>query len=328
MFRPKPLVLACVLAVAACTSPASPSGSATTAPAAPTAAAPAAGAATYAVVTHGGVGDAFWDVVKNGAETAGTDLGVTVTYEGDGDPQRQSQLIDAAVNKKVNGIVVSMANPDALRASIEGAVQAGIPVITINSGQDKSVEFGAITHVGQDELVAGQGAGAKLKEAGVGKLVCVVHEAGNVGLEQRCKGAGETLGGSVENLQVDINNLQEAQSTIQSKLQADPSVNGVLALNPAVGAAAVGAVKGAGSAAKVATFDLNADVIKSVQAGEILFAIDQQQYLQGYLPIVLLNLYKTNLNVAGGGHPVLTGPGFVTKENAAQVAELTGKGTR
>ncbi|GIH22895.1 sugar ABC transporter substrate-binding protein [Acrocarpospora phusangensis] len=326
MFRPKPLVILCALALAACTSPASPSapGAASTTAPAPA----AAGDAAYAVVTHGGTGDAFWDVVKNGAEAAGTELGVTVTYEGDGDPQRQSQLIDAAVNKKVNGIVVSMANPDALRAAIQGAVQAGIPVITINSGQDKSAEFGAITHVGQDERVAGQGAGGKLKEAGVTKLVCVVHEAGNVGLEQRCEGAKETLGGTVENLQVDINNLQEAQSTIQSRLQADTSLDGVLALNPAVGAAAVGAVKGAGSAAKVATFDLNADVIKSVEAGEILFAVDQQQYLQGYLPVMLLNLYKTNLNVVGGGHPVLTGPGFVTKENAAQVAELTGKGTR
>src|SRR5919112_6376404 len=103
----------------------------------------------FAVVTHGSAGDAFWDVVQNGAEAAGEDLGLTVDYQSDGDPQRQAQLIDAAVNQDVDGIVVSMANPDALQDSVEAAVDAGIPVVTINSGGDRSAEFGAIGHVGQ-----------------------------------------------------------------------------------------------------------------------------------------------------------------------------------
>ena len=81
--------------------------------------------------------------------------------ESDGDPQKQSQLIDAAVTKKVDGIVVSMANPAALKASIEKAVAAGIPVITINSGQDESAAYGAIARVGQDETIAGEGAGER-----------------------------------------------------------------------------------------------------------------------------------------------------------------------
>ena len=297
-----------------------------------TAAAPSGGGTTrnytFAVVTHGSAGDAFWSVVKVGAEQAGKDEGVHVTYQSDGNPQTQAQLIDAAVAQKVDGLVVSMANPDALKASIEKAVQAGIPVVTINSGQARSAEFGALVHVGQDESVAGQGAGSKLKAAGVSHLLCLVHEAGNIGLEQRCAGAAKTLGGQVDNLQVDGNNLQSAQATVKAKLQADKSVNGVLALNPGVGAVTVQAVSEAGSAAKVATFDLNADVVKAVEDGRILFAVDQQQYLQGYLPVVFLTLYKANLNTVGGGLPVLTGPGFVTKENAAQVADLASKGTR
>jgi len=281
-----------------------------------------------AVVTHGAAGDAFWSVVKAGAEKAGSDMGDKVSYQSDGDPQKQSQLIDAAVNQKVDGLVVSMANPDALRESIEKAVAAGIPVITINSGQDKSIPFGAITHVGQDETIAGQGAGVRLKDEGVTKLICVVHEAGNIGLEQRCSGAKEGLGGQVENVQVDGNNLQAAQATIKAKLQADKSVNGVLTLNPGVAAVAVAAVSESGSNAKLATFDLNSDVVKAINDGKILFAVDQQQYEQGYLPVVLLTLYKSNLNTLGGGHPVLTGPGFVTKENAAKVADLAKAGTR
>lgn len=320
------VLLAAPLALAACSSssgntPSAASGSAG-------ASAKAGYGYTFAVVTHGSAGDAFWTVVKNGAEQAGKDLGDSVQYQSDGDPQKQSQLIDAAVNQKVDGLVVSMANPDALKASIERAVQAGIPVITINSGAARSKEFGALTHVGQDEFIAGKGAGEKLKEAGVSNLLCVVHEAGNIGLEQRCKGAAEGLGGKVTNLQVDINNLQSTQSTIKAKLQSDTSIDGVLTLNPSVASTAVSAAADAGSKAKIATFDLSGDVVKAIENGQILFAVDQQQYLQGYLPIQFLTLYKANLNVVGGGQPVLTGPGFVTKDNAAKVAQLAEKGTR
>src|SRR3954454_10841039 len=152
---------------------------------------------SFSVITHGSAGDAFWDVVQNGAEAAGEDLGVSVDYRSDGDPQRQAQLVDAAVNQDVDGIVVSMVNPDALQESIAAAVDAGIPVVTINSGGDRSAEFGAIGHVGQDETIAGQGAGGRLAEDGAKKALCVLHEAGNIGLEQRCSGASEGFGGDV-----------------------------------------------------------------------------------------------------------------------------------
>jgi simple sugar transport system substrate-binding protein len=294
-----------------------------------TAPAPAASkGGAFAVITHAGSGDAFWDVVKNGAEAAGRQYGVTVSYQGDGDPARQSQLIDQAVSQKVNGIVVSMANPDALREAVGKAVAAGIPVITINSGGDRSREFGAITHVGQSEDVAGRGAGEKLKTEGVTKLLCVIHEAGNVGLDQRCNGATEGLGGAVERLQVDVGNLADATSKIKARLQSDTSVNGVLTLNPAVAVAARDAIADGGSKARLGTFDLSADVVTAIKDDEILFAVDQQQYLQGWLPITFLTLYKNNLNTVGGGLPVNTGPGFVTKDNAEQVAKLAESGTR
>src|SRR5215204_1023361 len=157
-----------------------------------------------AVVSHGAAGDKFWDVVKSGAEQAGRDLGANVSYQGSGDPNQQSQLIDTAVSQKVDGLVVSMANPDALQEAIGKAVDAGIPVITINSGAEKSKEFGALTHVGQTENIAGAAAGERMKRDGATKLICVIHEAGNVGLEDRCAGAARTFGGQVENLQVNV----------------------------------------------------------------------------------------------------------------------------
>jgi simple sugar transport system substrate-binding protein len=290
------------------------------------------GAGSYgykiAVVTHGGAGDAFWSIVKNGAQKAGKDMGVDLTYESDGDPQKQAQLIDAAVNQKVDGLVVSMANPDALKASIQKAVAAGIPVITINSGGNRSKEFGALSHIGSDETVAGTAVGNQLKASGAKNVICVVHEAGNVALEQRCAAVQAALGGTTTNLQVDNNNLPGAQATIKAKLQTDKNIDGVVTLGGQVAVVAEQAIADAGSSAKLATFDLNADVAKAVQDGKILFAVDQQPYLQGYLAVVMLTQYKANLNVLGGGLPVLTGPTLVTKDNAAQIEKLAAAGTR
>jgi simple sugar transport system substrate-binding protein len=283
---------------------------------------------SFAVVTHGSAGDAFWDVVQKGAEDAGDALGVGVDYQSDGDPQRQSQLIQAAVNQDVDGLVVSMANPDALQDSVAAAVDAGIPVVTVNSGGNRSAEFGAIGHVGQDETIAGQGAGQRLAQDGAKNVLCVVHEAGNIGLEERCAGASQGLGTEVRLLQVDINDLQGAQSTITSQLQSDPSIDAVLTLNSAVASVAAAGAADAGSTAEIATFDLNGDVISAIQDGSIAFAVDQQQYEQGYLPIVMLELYARNLNTVGGGRPVLTGPGIVDAANVDQIADLASAGTR
>jgi simple sugar transport system substrate-binding protein len=284
---------------------------------------------TIAVITHG-EGDSFWAVVKKGAEQAGKDLGVTVKYsESQNKPEQQAQLIDSAVTEGVDGIAVSAPDPDAIRDSVKGAVDAGIPVITINSGAEESASLGAITHVGQTETIAGEGAGAKLKEAGVSKLICIVHEQGNIGLNQRCDGAKKGFGGDVENVQVaGVNDISTTLTEIQSKLESDDSIDGVLALNPDIAVAARDAIAGANSKAKLATFDLSGDVISAIEDGEILFAVDQQQYLQGYLPVVFLTLNKTNLNTVGGGRAVLTGPGFVDKSNATKVKELAKAGTR
>ncbi|MDT4908347.1 MAG: simple sugar transport system substrate-binding protein [Pseudonocardiales bacterium] len=281
-----------------------------------------------AVVTHGGTGDSFWSIVKAGAVQAGKDMGDKLTYESNGDPNTQSQQIDAAINRKPDGIVVSMANPAGVKAAVQRAVAAGIPVITINAGQAESKSFGALTHIGSDEGVAGQAVGTELKKDGAKNVICVVQEAGNVSLEQRCAGVKATLGGTITNLQVDNNNLPGAQQIISAKLQQDKSIDGVVTLGAQVATVAEKAIASAGSKAKLATFDLNADVAKAVVDGKILFAVDQQPYLQGYLAVVMLTQYKSNLNVLGGGQPVLTGPNLITKENAAAVLKLSAGGTR
>jgi simple sugar transport system substrate-binding protein len=284
---------------------------------------------TFAMVTHSDEGS-FWSVVKKGAQQAAKDEGVKLIWSpSNNDPQKEAQLIDAAISQKVDGLAVSVPNADAIKGSLAKAEAAGIPIITLNSGAEQFQELGAITHVGQTEEIAGEAAGQKLKAAGVKKVLCVIHEQSNIGLQQRCDGVKKGFGGEVTNQQVKgTEDIATTQTEIKSKLQADKSYDGVIALNPDIAAAAKTAIKGASSNAKLASFDLSPALIKDIKSGNALFAVDQQQYLQGYLPIVFLKLFKQNANTVGGGLPVLTGPGFVDKSNAATVEKLAAAGTR
>ncbi|CAN5701533.1 sugar ABC transporter substrate-binding protein [soil metagenome] len=295
----------------------------------------ASGGATIEVVTHGQASDPFWSVFKRGVDDAAAQMGATVNYSAPAtfDMVQMSQLIDAAAAKNPDGLVVSVPDYDALKDSLSAAREAGIPIITVNSGSDVYQEIGAITHVGQDETIAGTAAGQQLVDAGATHVICVNQEVGNAGLDARCAGAKSSIeeaGGTIDVVQVDLNDAAGAQSTISSTLQADDSIDGILTLGPTGAAPALAAIDELGMTGDmlIGTFDLSPDVIQAIIDGNMLFAVDQQQYLQGYLPIVFLTLNKDNLNTVGGGQPVLTGPGFVTADNAEQVLELTGEGSR
>lgn len=280
------------------------------------------------VITHAAPGDSFWDVVKSGAEQAGDDLGVDMRYSSDPDPGAQSTLIDNAVADETDGLVISMANPEGLEDSIKAAVEAGVPVITINSGIDNWKDFGAITHVGQSETIAGEAAGQQLTDLGATNVICVIQEAGNVALEERCKAAASTFDGTMENLQADNTDLQGSQATIESKLQADDSIDGILTLGGDMAGAAVAAVDSVGSDTTIGTFDLNAKVAQDVKDGNLAFAIDQQPYVQGYLGVTGIYLKLLNGNDIGGGEPVYSGPAIITKDNADEVLDYAENGTR
>ena len=279
------------------------------------------------VITHANAGDSFWEVVKAGAVQAGKDEGVDLHYQSDGDVGKQATLIDNAVAAGTDGLVISMANPDGLEESIKAAIAAGIPVITINSGIDKWKEFGAITHVGQSETIAGEEAGRQLKEAGATNAICVIHEAGNIGLEDRCKAAADAFGGTMKNLQVDSTDLAGAQATIESQLSADSGVDAILTLNGDLAGRAVAAVGSSGRDVMIGTFDLNADVAGLIKDGSLLFAIDQQPYVQGYLGVTGIYLKLINGNDIGGGQPVYSGPAVVTKVYADVVLTYARIGT-
>jgi simple sugar transport system substrate-binding protein len=281
-----------------------------------------------AMVTHSAQGDAFWDIVQKGAKAASTKDNVQFLYAADPDGGRQAQLVQSYIDQHVDGIIVTLAKPDALKDVIAKAVQAKIPVVTINSGADVSASFGALAHFGQDENIAGQAAGEQLNKAGVKKAICLIHEQGNVGLEARCAGAKKTFSGQLENLFVQGTNMPQVKAAVTAKLQADKSIDGILALNAQIALTASDAAKDSGGKAKVATFDLNKDLIAAIKDGRIQFAVDQQPYVQGYEAVDELWLYKTNGDVIGGGKPVLTGPAIVDGTNVDAVAPYADRGTR
>ncbi len=281
-----------------------------------------------AMVTHSAQGDAFWDIVQKGAQSASAKDNVQFLYAADPDGGKQAQLVQSYIDQHVDGIIVTLAKPDALKDVVAQAVAAKIPVVTINSGADVSASFGALAHFGQDESIAGQAAGEQLNKAGVKSAICLIHEQGNVGLEQRCAGAKKTFSGQLQNLFVQGSNMPQVKSAVTAKLQADKGIDGILALNAQIALTASDAAKDSGGKAKVATFDMNKDLITAIKDGRIQFAVDQQPYLQGYEAVDELWLFKRNGDILGGGQPVLTGPAIVDKSNADAVAPYADRGTR
>ena len=280
--------------------------------------------------THGD-GGGFWSVAKAGAEKAADDLGVDLDYqESNNDAEAQAQLIEAGVSAGCEGIAVSAPNPDAIQGAMDQANEAGIPLVTMNSGAAVFQELHAFTHVGQDEFIAGQEAGKRFTELGATKVLCPIQEANNIGLQERCDGAADTFG-NVENLQLSagLADLSKSQAEIQAKLESDPSIDAVFSLNADISTgSAMPASEAVGRDIINGTVDLSGDAVQSIADGGLAFAIDQQQFAQGYLPIVLLYLNKLNGHVLGGGLPMYTGPGFVTQENAELVQKLAEEGTR
>jgi simple sugar transport system substrate-binding protein len=286
------------------------------------------------VVTHGQVSVPFWATFKRGVDDAAKAEGVSVDYQAPDtfDLVRMSQLIDAAVAKRPDGLVVSIPDPKALGPAIKRAVAAGIPVISVNSGADDYKKLGAMLHVGQQEYQAGYQGGQKMAAAGVKHALCLNGEVGNAALDQRCAGFAAALaksGGTSKEIGVKLADPNYTKQTTQAAI-ASVHPDGIFNPTNAVALPAFDAIKAAGKLGQIkeATFDLGPNELKAVKNGQFLFAIDQQEYLQGYLPIVFLSLYKRVGVIPGNGGVIPTGPAFITKANAAQVIQLSAEGLR
>src|SRR2546426_3635625 len=284
-----------------------------------------------AVVTHGDTGQ-FWSVFKKGVDQAKKDLksgGVSVTeVYANNDVAKQVAGINAAIAAGAKVIATSVPDASALKDPLRKAAAKGIEIITVNSGLGAFDSLPTYeVHVGQTEDIAGQGAGKQFKKVGAKKVLIVIHEASNSGLQQRAAGVKSVLGSAKVKV-VTIPNAKHdipgTKSKVKAAFNADKSLDSFLGLDPDVTIPCLDVIP---KGTKAGTFDVGG-AIKEIQKGRMLFAIDQQQYLQGYLPVVFAMLFRTNLNTVGNGQPVLTGPGIINKANAAKVASLAAKGTR
>jgi simple sugar transport system substrate-binding protein len=290
-------------------------------------------AARIAMVSHGQASDPFWAIVKKGLEDAGRQTGVAVSYRAPDtyDLARMRRLIDEAISARLDGLIVSLPDVQALRAPIRRAQRAGIPVVSINSGSDRFRDLpGILAHVGQPEYRAGLESGQRMAAAGVRNAICVNQEKGNAGLDERCRGFGDGMrkgGASASELIVDLQNPDQAQQRIAQAV-TERNADGILTLGAAAAQPALEAVRGSGRQVRIATFDLSPDVLAAVRDKQIMFAVDQQPYLQGYLPVILLAERSRHMLMPPAGELIPTGPDFVTSSNADEVLELTRSGYR
>lgn len=282
-----------------------------------------------ALITHAAPGDTFWDILRKGAEEAAAKDNVELLYTGDPEAGRQAQLIQQAIDQKVDGIAVTLAKPDALKDSLKKATDAGIPVVSLNSGADVWKQVGAFTHFGSDENLAGAAVGSKLSSLGVKHPICVIMEQGNVALDSRCAGVKSKVP-ATENLFVQGTDMTQVSSTVTAKLQSTPDADAIIGLGAPFTLTIVKAVESLNlqSKVKVASFDMNGELAQAIIDGKVAFTVDQQPWLQGYGAIDALWQNKRGGFRVGGGMPVLTGPSIIDQAAAPDVLKFAKEGIR
>ena len=284
---------------------------------------------SFVVITHGQSADPFWSTVSRGARDAGRALGVDVQYQAPGrfSMVEMTNMIEAAVASDPDGIAVSLPDADALAGAVRGALQQGVAVVSLNAGSAAYDGLGISAHVGQPEYEAGRAAGSRMAEEGVRNALCVNHEVGNLSLDRRCSGFDDALeeaGGSSRVLAVDLANPADTRERIAGALGEDEALDGVLTLGVGVVSPTLSALEELGEDVPFGTFDLSTRVLDAIEAGEMLFAVDQQPYLQGYLPIVVLTARaRTGMMPVG---VVRTGPDLVVAEDVPAIRGVPERG--
>ena len=280
-----------------------------------------------ALITHAPAGDTFWDIVRKGAEEAAAKDNVELQYLNDEDGGRQAQLVEQAVEQGVDGIAITLAKPDAMASALQLAADAGIPVVSLNAGEDRAAELGAFTHFGSNDSLAGETVGARLKADGYAQPICVIQAQGHVGLENRCAGVKAQIP-ATEILYVQGTDMTQVQSTVSAKLQSADSADVIIGLGAPVTLTILSSADSVSSDIDVASFDLNAELAEKIVNGEVIFTVDQQPWMQGYGAIDALWQNERGGFRIGGGQPVLTGPTIIDSTNAQEVQTFAEEGIR
>jgi simple sugar transport system substrate-binding protein len=164
-----------------------------------------------------------------------------------------------------------------------------------------------------------------MKEMHVKNAVILNQEIGNVALDQRTQGFRDGFEGPFHHVQVlsVAIDFKQCHDAIAAYVQKNPDLDGLMALGPVAAEPALQVLNENGKIDKIklCTFDISPPVIEALLKKQMSFAVDQQQWLQGYLPVVFMANYVKYGSLLQNAL-ILTGPSFVTPENAAQVAKL------
>lgn len=282
----------------------------------------------YVFISHAPDSDSWWNTIKTSLGIAEEELGVTVEYRNPptGDIADMARIVEQASASGPDGIILSIADFDALSGPVMNAVDQGIPVITVNSGShEQSAAMGALMHIGQPEYDAGHAAGTKAAAAGVESFLCVNHYITNGASVERCQGFADAIGADLGNQMIDSGqDPGEIKNKVLAYLSANPETDAILTLGPTSAGPTIEAVKENGLAGDIyfGTFDLSSEISAGIKEDIVLWAIDQQPFFQGYLAVVLMaNYNRYGLRVP---HNINSGPGFVTKDTIDAVASMAG----
>ena len=283
----------------------------------------------FILVSHAPDSDSWWNTIKNGIALAGEQVGANVEYRNPptGDIADMARIIEQAAASNPDGIITTLADPDVLSGPIQNAVDKGIPVIMINSGTpEQAADVGALMYVGQPEYDAGLAAGMRAKRDGVGSFLCVNHVISNPVVAERCSGFADGLGVDLGSSMIDSGqDPSEIKNKVKAYLTANPDTDAVLTLGPTSADPTIDALKEMGKAGDIyfGTFDLGTEIVKGIKDGTIVWGIDQQPFLQAYLPVIVLANYH-RFGVLPGNN-INSGPGFVTADALGKVEEFAGE---
>ncbi len=282
----------------------------------------------FVLISHAPDSDSWWNVIKNAINVAGNQMDVTVEYRNPptGDLADMARIVEQATASKPDGIIVTIADFDVLMGPVQDAVDQGIPVITINSGTvEQSQALGALMHIGQPEYAAGFGAGERAKANGAKSFLCVNHYITNPASVERCQGFADAIGADLTSSMIDSGqDPAEIKNKVLAYLSANPKTDAILTLGPTSALPTLAALDEASLSGEIyfGTFDLSPEIANAIKDDVISFAIDQQPYLQGYLPVVLLTNYVRYGVIPSGN--INSGPGFITKANISTVEKYAG----
>ena len=283
----------------------------------------------YILVSHAPDSDSWWNTIKNGIALAGEQMGVSVEYRNPptGDLADMARIIEQAAASNPDGIITTLSDYDLLKGPIRAAVDQGIDVIIMNSGTpEQAAEVGALMYVGQPEYDAGLAAGQRAKRDGIGSFLCVNHYISSPSSTERCQGFADGLGIDLGNQMIDSGqDPAEIKNRVLAYLSANAGTEAILTLGPTSADPTMLALAENGMAGDIyfGTFDLGSEIVKGLKSGVINWGIDQQPFLQAYLPVVVLAYYD-RYGVLPGNN-INSGPGFVTKDALAKVEEFAGE---